>query len=350
MTLLGAGLYTLASLWVAVATAHPLDLGYLEATFDEAATPVTIEINHKLAETLSGNDSAQLFRLTLGESVLTRQSRACAWEFHSAEKTLTDVRLQGVAKCPVKEGTIDWSFPFLRSPKIPETFQLLIKVVGNGKDHVYTVDPKTTELHFSVETTTRFIRFVVMGMAHIGATFDQWYTAGRFHFPDGIDHILFLLALLIGGGRFVDLLKTATGFTVGHSLTLALATSGLVQLPSRIVETAIAASIAFVAAESLFVKTPRHRWKLATFFGLVHGFGFAAALTELHLSPVSLGKALVGFNVGVELGQILLLLSLFPLLRLLTYRPRIERIAVPTGALLLFGIGIYWCVERAFAR
>ena len=96
-----------------------------------------------------------------------------------------------------------------------------------------------------------FGRFVAMGVEHIGNHRNQWFDSSHFHFPEGIDHILFVLALLLAGGSLLSAFKTVSGFTIGHSITLALATFGLVHVPSRIVESAIALSIAIVAVESL---------------------------------------------------------------------------------------------------
>ena len=122
-----------------------------------------------------------------------------------------------------------------------------------------------------------------MGIAHIGATPEEWWGPEGFHLPEGIDHILFLLALILAGGTLGQMVKTATGFTVGHSITLAAGSLGLVAFPQRVVESAIALSIAYVAAETFFIKTPRDRWKMAAAFGLIHGLGFASALGELNL-------------------------------------------------------------------
>jgi hypothetical protein len=143
-------------------------------------------------------------------------------------------------------------------------------------------------------------------------------------------------------------LKTVTGFTAGHSVTLALATLGIVHLPQRLVESAIALSIAFVAAEAIFIRKGRARWRIALFFGLVHGLGFASALAELHLDRSSILKALVGFNVGVELGQAVIVAIALPTLYLLQRPAASRRFAVPTLAFFIFSAGSYWFVRRAF--
>ena len=132
-------------------------------------------------------------------------------------------------------------------------------------------------------------------------------------------------------------------------MTLVLATLNVVRLPSQLVESIIALSIAFVAAEAFFGLWKQHRWKLAVGFGLIHGFGFANALTELELSGSSLAKALVGYNTGVELGQVAIVLVLAPLILWLRRQPRVGEIAIRGAAGVIFVAGSYWFIVRAFA-
>lgn len=140
------------------------------------------------------------------------------------------------------------------------------------------------------------------------------------HLPWGIDHLLFVLALLLitrGGGGLV---KTVTAFTVAHSITLGLATLGCVRMPSSPVEAVIALSIVFVAAEILHRRsgrdglTARAPWVVAFTFGLLHGFGFAGALSEVGLPQGQIPLALLFFNLGVELGQLLFVAAVLGLI------------------------------------
>ncbi len=159
-----------------------------------------------------------------------------------------------------------------------------------------------------------------------------WAAAWRFlrlgveHIFTGYDHLAFLLALLLLGGKFLDLVKIVTSFTIAHSLTLALAALGIVHPPTRWVEALIAASIVAVAGENLWAlrggqggsarvaSALRHRWRVTFVFGLVHGFGFASALQELGLPRSALVAGLVSFNLGVELGQLTVVALAFPVL------------------------------------
>jgi hypothetical protein len=142
-----------------------------------------------------------------------------------------------------------------------------------------------------------------------------FFRLGVEHILTGYDHILFLLALILGGGWLRSLLGIVTAFTVAHSITLALAVLGVVVIPSWIVEPVIALSIAYVALENILRdRAPSGRWAVSFVFGLVHGFGFAGALLELGLPPSGLVGSLLFFNLGVEAGQAMIVAALFPAL------------------------------------
>ena len=188
------------------------------------------------------------------------------------------------------------------------------------------------------------------------AVADVFLKLGIEHILTGVDHLLFVLALLIIARSRWRLLMTVTAFTVAHSITLALATLGLVHVPQRPVEAVIALSIAFVAveivrsrqgAESITAQAP---WIVAFAFGLLHGFGFAGALSEVGLPEGRIPLALLFFNVGVELGQLLFIaamLSIIGAVRRLHFR-------LPdwSGLLLPYAIGItamFWMFQRIAA-
>ena len=173
------------------------------------------------------------------------------------------------------------------------------------------------------------------------------------HILLGIDHLLFVLALLLIVRGSWTLVKTVTAFTVAHSITLALASLGMVHMPGPPVEATIALSIVFVASEIARrgEKNPglteRRPWVVALLFGLLHGFGFAGALSEIGLPQQDIPLALFTFNLGVELGQ---LAFVFAALALWTAARRLPmRSRAWTGKLLPYGIGIiaaYWTIER----
>lgn len=144
-------------------------------------------------------------------------------------------------------------------------------------------------------------------------------TMGRFiwlgiqHIATGYDHLSFLLGLLVATAALRSLVKIVTSFTVAHSITLGLATFDIVVLPSRFTESMIALSILYVAVENLLRKRSLERWKLTFLFGLIHGFGFSNVLREMQLPRANLALTLFSFNLGVEIGQVVFVAMLFPL-------------------------------------
>ncbi len=163
----------------------------------------------------------------------------------------------------------------------------------------------------------------------------------------GYDHIVFLFALIIIGGRLGHVVGIVSAFTVAHSLTLALAALQIVTLPSRLIEGGIALTIAYVAFDNFFASATPHRWVLTFCFGLVHGFGFASVLREVSVPRSQLIPTLVSFNVGVEIGQILIIAVLFPVTIWLA-RQRFRRPVVLAASGGIFLIGIAWFIQRAF--
>lgn len=178
------------------------------------------------------------------------------------------------------------------------------------------------------------------------SSFGSFFQLGIEHIITGLDHLLFLAALLLGSRCLRSLLITVTAFTAAHSVSLAAATLGLAHVSGNWVEPAIAVSIMWVAIENLRKsKVSSRRYSLTFAFGLIHGLAFSEALTELHLSSWFLARALLGFNLGVEMGQALAVLLLTPALAWLARHskgPRIERwLSVGIG-----GMGLVWLVQR----
>ena len=171
------------------------------------------------------------------------------------------------------------------------------------------------------------------------------------HILTGYDHLLFLLGLLVACRRFKSMALVVTCFTLAHSVTLALAALGVVNLPPRVVEPLIAASIVFVGVENLVRREePRWRWALTFGFGLVHGFGFAGVLKEIGLgsSTSSLLVSLFSFNLGVELGQLAVTALLLPLLWKLRELPAYERYGRHAVSAVVALAGAYWLAQRLF--
>lgn len=175
----------------------------------------------------------------------------------------------------------------------------------------------------------------------------EFAALGVEHIFLGYDHVLFLLALIVVGGRLLSLVKVVTAFTVAHSITLCLAALEIVHLPSEWIEAGIALSIVYVAAENFWLKRSDYRWTITFAFGLVHGFGFANVLRELGLPTHGLVASLFAFNAGVEIGQIGIVALVFPLIAWLGRQSYQRTVVLVVSAVIgLFGLG--WFVERVF--
>lgn len=169
------------------------------------------------------------------------------------------------------------------------------------------------------------------------------------HILTGYDHLLFLLGLLMLGGGLRYLIKVVSAFTLAHSVTLTLAVLNVVSLPAQWVESVIALSIVYVAAENFWRKERalRDRWLVTFGFGLVHGLGFASVLRKVSIPPSNLALSLASFNLGVEIGQIAVVALTFVLLLALRRWPR-ERLLRRCVSASAIGAGLIWFVQRAF--
>ena len=182
------------------------------------------------------------------------------------------------------------------------------------------------------------------------STFYSFTRQGFVHvLPLGLDHILFVLGLFFLSRKWKPILYQVSVFTVAHTITLGLATLELISAPSHVVEPIIAASIAVVALENIFFPNYRHsRLFIVFFFGLIHGLGFAGALSAFDLDPTSLVIGLLGFNVGVEFGQLAVITIVFFLTFWLKDETKYRKIAVVPCSILIALMGIYWTIERIF--
>jgi hypothetical protein len=182
------------------------------------------------------------------------------------------------------------------------------------------------------------------------AAFGRYITIGFEHIlPKGLDHILFVVGLFLLSTRLSSLLWQVSAFTIAHSITLGLSLYGVVQLPSSIVEPLIAASIAFIAIENLFT-SKLHAWRpfVVFGFGLVHGLGFAGALAKLGLPRSDYLLGLVGFNVGVECGQLAVIALAFLAVGWFQNRPWYRRaIVIPASACIAL-VALFWTVQRIY--
>ncbi|MFE4713927.1 HupE/UreJ family protein [Paenibacillus sp. NPDC056722] len=175
----------------------------------------------------------------------------------------------------------------------------------------------------------------------------SFFKLGMNHILSGYDHLLFLFSLLIARQTFKQYAAMITAFTVAHSITLTLTVLGIINVPSIIVEPAIALSICFVAIDNMVRERVSYRWVLTFLFGLIHGMGFADILKEMDLVKSELAVDLVSFNLGIETVQLILVAILLPLLALL-HRWKYSRRAVLGCSTLAFALGGIWLVQRLF--
>jgi hypothetical protein len=211
--------------------------------------------------------------------------------------------------------------------RVQELAQVMPAAAGGRQFHMATPPPGA----FAPKTATGFGHFVGQGVMHI---------------LSGIDHLLFIVSLLIVIRDWKHLAAVVTSFTLAHSVTLAVGALGLVRLSPRLVEPMIALTIIYVAAENALRLAPRARVGVTFAFGLVHGFGFSSVLRDLGLARGQLVPALVGFNLGVELGQLLVVVPLFPLVMLLQRRAgAYQRVRLGLNASVAV-VACFWFVQR----
>jgi len=249
----------------------------------------------------------------------------------SAEGANVAIVLYFACAQPPKELTIhDDLFDLLGAD-----YHALAKIEWPGGTQQFAFQPGARETKITIATIGESSRGV-----------SSFFLLGIEHILTGYDHLLFLLALILRGGNIWSLLKIITAFTLAHSITLALAVLNIVTLPDRLVEATIALSIAYVAAENLFMrKAASHRWAVSFLFGLVHGFGFSNVLRELGLPKEGLVWALLNFNLGVETGQATAVLVAVPVLfwvRRFRWEPR----AVTMTSVVVLSVGLSLFVER----
>ncbi|TQF16915.1 HupE/UreJ family protein [Myxococcus llanfairpwllgwyngyllgogerychwyrndrobwllllantysiliogogogochensis] len=254
------------------------------------------------------------------------------------------------AACPVEPSmlTLDYTLLFDRDPQ----HRGVVQVTGEQGQGTLILSASRHAVEIPLARLSAWSHFG--GMVHSGVE----------HIWAGLDHLLFLLALLLpsvlrrsptGGWEPVDrfgpalrdVVKVVSAFTVAHSLTLSVAALGLVSLPSRLVESAIAVSVILAAANNVFPRVRGTRWAVAFALGLLHGFGFASVLADLGLPAGGLATTLLGFNVGVELGQLACVAVFLPVAFLLRGASMYRRAILVGGSAAIGLIACVWLAERA---
>lgn len=258
------------------------------------------------------------------------------------------LRLAQRVSCPEVVSALDVDNTAFQEDEGGHTF--LGSFALNGVRDSHTFRPGSTHAHLLFGAASETVSgalgaFVVRGMSHIWA---------------GLDHVLFVVSLVLAASSLRELIWVISAFTLAHSVTLSLGALGVLSPPASIVEPAIALSIALVALENLWLswrQTPsadapasrRSLWQRAAIvfaFGLGHGFGFSGELSELGLRSYDLARALIGFNLGVEIGQLAVVLPLYLVLRWLSRTARVRRALVIGVSCVVLGLSTLWFFER----
>jgi hypothetical protein len=243
-------------------------------------------------------------------------------------------------------------------------YSLLFDVDPSHRGLVRWISPGSTSSQALVFGTDSAEQSLALAPQGAWETLRQYVVEGIWHIWVGFDHILFLLSLLLPAvlvrrrnhwepasslkASLLEVLKVVTAFTLAHSITLTLAALQVISLPSRLVESTIALSVVVAALNNLRGTIERRRWVMAFVFGLIHGFGFASVLADLGLPQQALVLALVGFNAGVEVGQMAIVAAFVPLAFWLRATRFYRSGVLLFGSLLVALIAGWWFVQRAF--
>jgi HupE / UreJ protein len=257
--------------------------------------------------------------------------------------------LRFAVDCPAPPGTLRITYSLMFN--LDRQHRGLLRLEGQGRTHTAVFSPD----HDSWQLDGSSVAF--------GSQFIDYFRTGVWHIWTGFDHILFLCALLLPAvlehrlGRWqavatfrqalLEVLKIVTAFTIAHSITLSLAVLGIVELPSRLVESTIAASVIIAALNNLYPLVEKRLWMVAFAFGLAHGLGFANVLIELALPKAALAVSLVSFNLGVEAGQLAIVAAFLPLAYLLRRSWLYPRFVLAAGSLCIVAIASIWLIERS---
>ncbi|HLG58195.1 MAG TPA: HupE/UreJ family protein [Vicinamibacterales bacterium] len=333
------------------ASAHPAPFSYLDIVFRGGSIEGTlvvhiIDIAHELGispterlldESLVARERQRIFDVLTPRLSLT-SDRRLAPQWQSVELLTDDLALRLKYRIPNEHPgalAIDTNlFPY---DPVHQTF---INIYEDGDLRQQVIFNASTNPHTYYLGTTQ-------GAIAVMRTF---IPSGTHHILIGPDHLLFLIGLLLLGGSWMALVRIVTAFTIGHSITLSLAALNIVTPPASIIEPAIALSIIFVGADNLVRGDGRDlRAWVALTFGLVHGFGFANVLREFGLPREALGWSLFSFNLGVEIGQLAVVLLVASLLAAIRRRSDVigARVAI-AGSVVVIAAGTYWFVQRVF--
>jgi hydrogenase/urease accessory protein HupE len=321
-----------------LAHAHAIGLSNGEYSASER------ELTAKL--TFARGDAASLGELLRHDAlVVTRGQVRCAGAFGPGALTEADgLAVEGRFTCPEGKEPLTVEARFLSELSFGHRH---MAHAASGDDVLYRNHPSFTVLPTVAGATPSGAAPAAHEQTSRSAF--GFFRMGWEHILTGYDHLVFLFGLVLVRGRVRSMLAVVTAFTVAHSLTLAVATLGLYTPSPRIVEPAIALSIAYVGIENFLVKSTKGRFRISFPFGLIHGFGFAGALRELDLPRAQLPVALFTFNLGVETGQLFCLLLLLPAVWFLRERTAFSLRGMKVLSAAVAAMGGVWFVMRVMS-
>ena len=300
------------------------------------------------------NKHDEIGTYALSRLALSTDQQACTTQVleqlidHHTDGAYSVLRFRSNCDAPIERLAVDYRLLF----DVDAQHKGLLRLTQGGQTSTAIFSRELPTQEFSITERSRWTESM------------QFIHEGTWHIWMGFDHVLFLLALLLpsvlirvegrwqAAGDFAsvcwNVVSIVTAFTMAHSLTLSLATLDIIQLPSRLVESTIAASVVLAGLGNLYPTMMSRRWMIAFGFGLIHGFGFAAVLTDLGLPHDSLLLSLVSFNIGVEIGQLAIVAAFLPLAYLIRHSWSYPRLILTGGSLAVIVIALVWFTERTF--
>ena len=356
------------------AWAHKPSDSYLTLHATEGSTSIAVrwdialrDLDYVLALDRDGNGELtwgevrqrkeDITRLATSRLEISSADKACTWA--TASPMMLDKHSDGTyavlsltAQCVSLSGSLK------------AKYSMLFDVDPSHRGLVQWIAPGVANAQALVFGTESAEQVLVLQPASAWQTLIQYLRDGVWHIWIGYDHILFLLSLLLPAvlirqagkwepaptlrGSFIEVLKVVTAFTLAHSITLSLAALQIISLPSRLVESVIAASVIVAALNNLRGTIDKRRWIMAFVFGLIHGFGFASVLADLGLPQGALVLPLIGFNGGVVIGQLTIVAVFLPLAFWLR-KTKFYRVGVLTGgSIIVATLATWWLLQRMF--
>lgn len=356
-------------LWCVVAAAHPIGYSALYAEIDRDTIDVSYDLHPPtLVDVLPNVDTDADRHLSAAEATagaaritaylndhvhVSATDGPCVPAAPREERLAAETRLfmKVRYRCPSTPTTLTWTVDLFMEDVGGHTVLGRFRSPAGYVQHAFTAPHRVLDLP-TAATPVATVASAAPNVAPPTHTpvEDSWFGSfvgqGLSHILGGVDHLLFVISLALASRRLRDLTVTITAFTAGHSVSLALAALDVLRVSPHVAEPAIAATIVWVAVENVRRDDPPHRAWLALGFGLIHGLGFGSALRDLGLPSGGVLPALLGFNVGVELGQLLVIAPCVALLSWLSARPAARRSLEQGVSAAVAVLGTLWFADR----